>query len=646
MWMRRLYFLTLMGLYSIVCNAQDEATRAVIDRYPREHAIIWNRSQHLEIEDEDGRLVARSTTVEEKMLLDEQAVQLANTESFYYSYFNKLDKWSAVTLVPQGSKYREVKATQSKTKNATDESVFYDDTKETEITFNSLSKYSRTRLEYSLIHSDMHFLPGFYFQGPIPIHEASFKVTVPKNVKLGYLLQGYNQELIKMTTEDGRRETTYTWTVTDMPKVRTYSDGPDAPYYIPHLLIYVSEYTPRHSKEVTSVFSKTDNLYNYYYPFIKSINKHKSPALEQTVDSIIKDARTPDEKAERIYKWVQQNIRYIAFEDGMGGFIPREAASICTRRYGDCKDMSSLLVAMCRYAGLDAYFTWIGTRNKPYKYSEVPLPITDNHMIGTVKLGDNYVFMDGTDPSIPFGIPPYNIQGKEAMIAIDSGSYKIIRVPEMDYSRNAVTDSTHLALDGNKVKGRVDILYKGYPAWSMAIALQYRSKEEQKLAIKSLARRGSDKYQQTDFNFTPEVGKDRQLSVHSDFYIDGYARKMGNEWYINLNMQRTREDDFADTADRKVPMVYKYKNDNREVVTFDIPAGFAVDYLPPSRAQSVPGLWSYKISYHKTARQVQLIKEYQQYTLYISPAQFHDHNRMVDELRREYKESVVLKAIP
>ena len=76
---------------------------------------------------------------------------------------------------------------------------------------------------------------------------------------------------------------------------------------------------------------------------------------------------TDEAKARRIYKWVQQNIKYVAFEDGMEGFIPRDASLVCSRRYGDCKDMASILTKMLQYSGVEACFVWIGTRSLPYE---------------------------------------------------------------------------------------------------------------------------------------------------------------------------------------------------------------------------------------------------------------------------------------
>ena len=132
----------------------------------------------------------------------------------------------------------------------------------------------------------------------------------------------------------------------------------------------------------------------------------------------MQNAASAEAKARNIYKWVQQNIKYVAFENGMEGFIPREANLVCSRRYGDCKDMASIMTAMLQHAGVTAYFVWIGTRSLPYEYSQVPLPIADNHMISAIKLDTSFIFLDGTDSHCVFGTPPEHIQGKDALIAI------------------------------------------------------------------------------------------------------------------------------------------------------------------------------------------------------------------------------------
>ena len=50
-------------------------------------------------------------------------------------------------------------------------------------------------------------------------------------------------------------------------------------------------------------------------------------------------------------------------------------------------------------------FTWVGTRDRPYKYHEVPAPVVDNHMILSFKYKDQFYFIDGTSNTSPISEP-------------------------------------------------------------------------------------------------------------------------------------------------------------------------------------------------------------------------------------------------
>ena len=62
-----------------------------------------------------------------------------------------------------------------------------------------------------------------------------------------------------------------------------------------------------------------------------------------------------------MFYWVQDNIRYIAFENGIMGFKPDAAQNVLNKKYGDCKGKANLLKEMLKLAGYDARLTWIGT---------------------------------------------------------------------------------------------------------------------------------------------------------------------------------------------------------------------------------------------------------------------------------------------
>jgi hypothetical protein len=302
------------------------------------------------------------------------------------------------------------------------------------------------------------------------------------------------------------------------------------------------------------------------------------------------------------------------------------------------------LVTLCREAGLQAYYTWIGTRDRPYKYQVTPFPIADNHMICTVHIGDEWIILDGTDSQIPFGIPPAAIQGKEALIAIDKEHYKIMEVPVVGPEQNIMADTTHISLAGKDISGSVHIDVSGYRAWDIHRSISYYSPREKEDYMRAFLSRGSNKYLQRKFDYKVSEQKERNALFSADFEIKDYAQQAGKEWYINMNLLRPYENQYIDTKERAVPIEYDYKNIIRQVVVLDIPKGYHVSYVPPSVEKGMDNLWDFRISYKTSPSQVTMIKEYRVRTLYLENKDFLAHNQLINELKKQHKESIVLTA--
>jgi hypothetical protein len=111
---------------------------------------------------------------------------------------------------------------------------------------------------------------------------------------------------------------------------------------------------------------------------------------------------------------------------------------------------------------------------------------------------------------------------------------------------------------------------------------------------------------------------------------------------VNLNLLHYFEDNCIDTKDRTVPSYFDYKASRKEVVVLDIPKGYHVKHLPPATKNAIDGLWTYSISYIADKDKITLTKEYELNTLAINADKFADNNKMVDGLKKVYKESVVL----
>lgn len=627
-----------------ICVAQTKEVLDIAAQYPGENAVLRSSTHHLVLKFEDKQLNATSTISQEILLLSDLAPGIYNSANVYHSSFHKLGEVEAFSRVPNKGDYKTIKGTWLKTTSSPTENIFFDDTKVSVFGFSGLTKYSSTFLQYEETHSELAFLPVYYFQSYLPGVEHVFKITAPKSVHIKALIKDIDPSLVTSTVEEKKGNVIYTWTTKNTKRYKDYNNSPSSPAGLGRIIPYVTDYTLPGDSKPTTLIADKDGLYKFMYHFIENVNKEEGQLLKKKAQELTADCKNDSCKAEKIYKWLQENIKYVAFEDSLGGFVPREAESVYEKKFGDCKDMTSLLVAMYRSVGLKAYFSWIGTREKPYTFSDIPLPLLFNHVICAWQNNNGqWVFIDGTHSSISFGVPPYGIQGKETLIAKSATDYEIIKVPEIDAPYNKTEDTTWLSIaDQNELQGKVSIKYSGYPSWSMQSAMRTNNESDAEKIIKSVSSRGSNKYFQKSGRY--EI-KDDRISFYSDFSVKDYVQKSGDEIFINLNLVRYNSDQKVDDISvRKLPIENKYKTVVREVLILDIPKGYAVEYLPPNAAHNQDGLWGYKMSYKTEGNKIVFTKEFTEYSLYIMPSLFEKHNQLIDEINKQYKESIILKA--
>jgi hypothetical protein len=231
------------------------------------------------------------------------------------------------------------------------------------------------------------------------------------------------------------------------------------------------------------------------------------------------------------------------------------------------------------------------------------------------------------------------------MIAIDANNYKIVKVPEEAPDKNTVYDSTVIRLSEQHVSGSLARVHTGYDAWNIVNENKHNNtKKNRDRLVKAITARGTDKYVVTKYDLATSDAADKSVTVYADFSIGDYANQVGRQYIVNMNLCRKYEDmRIADSA-RIVGRYYSNKQKTKEVVVLQIPDGYRVSYLPKAAKGGADGLWNYSISYKADKNSVTLTKEYTFNTLCITPEQFNTNNKLVDEVKKLYRESVVLTA--
>jgi hypothetical protein len=627
-------FLITLALLPFTGRTQTAAE--VQQKFPGENAAMLNHSISYKISIQNGEPVVQSEETQQIMYLSAAAGAYFTKYGFTHSSFHELQQYAAYTRTANDKK---VKVDNFTTTDSKAEGVFYDDVKETSFDFPDVGPGAVGNLQVSILHKDPHLLSPFYFTRGVPVLHAELKISFPRDMQLRYYIKGLHADKIAFTQEERHGEMIYTFLGTDLASETGYEDAPYADWYVTKVIFFIGKYEDEQGQTV-NYLSNPDDLYRLDRGFLKDINHSVGPELKRIVDSLISGAGSEEEKTRNIYSWVQQHIKYIAFEQGMEGFVPRDANLVCSRRFGDCKDMSSILTCMLKAAGVHAYYTWVGTRDLPYTYAETPTPIVDNHMICTVLLNGRYIFLDGTDPFCVFGMPSAFIQDKQAMVAIDDSSYKILTVPVISMETNALTDSTWLELTDAGLRGRVALDLRGYASMGMQGSLFYTDTKDLTEFMKGRFFRGSNKFHLDTFQVI-DLHDKGHIQVTAGFQLPDYAKHIGNDWYVNLNLFKFFVHQEIDYPKRLVPISYNYLDKRKYIVALKIPDGYTISYLPQNKSYH-NAVWGFDLRYEQRGDLLVLTQEFDNDHLMLQPDQFADWNKVLENLFPLYKESVDL----
>ena len=77
-----------------------------------------------------------------------------------------------------------------------------------------------------------------------------------------------------------------------------------------------------------------------WYTGLAQGRRDATPEMKQKVAVLTAGATTATDKMAALAKFVQQDIRYVAIELGIGGIQPHAAGEVFQHRYGDCKEGS------------------------------------------------------------------------------------------------------------------------------------------------------------------------------------------------------------------------------------------------------------------------------------------------------------------
>jgi transglutaminase-like putative cysteine protease len=637
--MGRIGFITgiLFFLFTYVYSQKVSDFAGYKEKYSDKEIVFLNLKNEISIDIKKTDLVITENRYEEVYYNSYKAGAFAEND-IKSSEISKLKDISASTLLPDKDKFNEIFVKKFETKEVLSDRAFYEDLYSTSFIFPSLREGAITKTSSSFNITEPRFLPYVFVQRYYPVENFEFSINADKNIDIEIKYFFTDSAGIEFTKTPKNDRIIYTWKAKNLKSYKTEPGSPNYNCFIPQIIPYIKSYKVK-DKEYP-LLRNTDDLFKWYTSYLKKIDHKRSEEMKSTVDKLTKDCSGEMEKVKSIYKWVQENIKYVANEYGLGGFIPRDPQVIFDKRYGDCKDMASILVDLMDIAGVKVHYTWIGTRDLPYSYEEIPTSNVDNHMIATYIKNGTYYYLDATNPFLDINMPNSFIQGKEALIYINDSVYEVKVVPTIDATVNCVYDTVNFTIEDHKIHGKGILNLNGFYCSDGKYRLEkVKDKEDKSKILYGYLEKGNNKFNLDDFTINM---KDTTVKIDYNFTVENYVNQLGDEIYLNMNLSQPYRDEELLKDNREHDFEFEFASSYVCNFSVNVPEGYEISYLPKNTTYKSDDFY-YTIKYAVNGNKIIYNLNIDINTLLLTKDQFVPWNKLLKSLRTDYKEAIVLK---
>lgn len=494
-------------------------------------------------------------------------------ENYFYEYYDQLNKvknCKATIYSVSGTVLKEIKKSEFIDSSVSDDvSIFSDD---------RILKLDYTPLSYPFIieyesvvesSNGAYIIPWYPFKNSnqsIVNAEFTVKNQTPDKLKFNEL----NFSFIPIVKKENGSETTYS-----CANIFAFKNEQLAMYdsEIPYVRVSLT------NSMVNGYKFNSNDLKSFGIDFYNNFLKDNSTISELTknkVNSLILPSDSKIDKIKKVYKYIQDNTRYVSVQVGVGGWKPLPIEKVEKYGYGDCKALSNYARAILGHLGIESYYTKIYGGDKKDINPEI-IAFQGNHIILTVPLEKEMLFLECTSQTNPFGYLGTFTSDRNALMIKPDGAEivhttKYLSEENVQYTKANFTLNLDKSIHGSVVIESKNIQYNHLNGFEnqdkkeIIETYQERYNHLNNLAVSDV-KFINDK---SIFSFTEKFNVNAQ----------NYFTFENNNILVPLNVLNKSELNLAKYRNRKFSFTLKYGYRDTDEISIKIPEGYVVKSIP------------------------------------------------------------------
>ncbi len=222
----------------------------------------------------------------------------------------------------------------------------------------------------------------------------------------------------------------------------------------------------------------------WYYSSLLSDTEEIPEETIQKIKSLIGNEKDKLKIAQIIYKYVQEKTRYVSVQVGIGGWKPMLAKDVDKFGYGDCKALTNYTRSLLKSVGVESYYTVVFAGKNKKDLQEDLSSIQGNHVILSLPIQDNLIWLECTSQIQPFGFQGDFTDDRKVLIVKPEGG-EIVNTKVFTEKDNLEKITASYTLDSNgKIIGNVISKFYGLQ-YDDEFHMERESRENQLKSLKS-----------------------------------------------------------------------------------------------------------------------------------------------------------------
>lgn len=545
--------------------------------------------------------------------------KITNLEANIYDAFGKL--------------VRHVKARDFRDQSSVSDFSVYEDDRIKFVELNHNSYPYTIEFMYTKTFKRLPFYPSSYLQHfRKSVESFEFIVIAPEELGLNY--KSMNIDLEPMV-EQNKKKILYRWQASDLPALKKEPFAPYPDQITPAIRIAPTRFQyDRYEGDMSS--------WNSFGKFIYDLNKGRdqlSPEMVKVVQTLIADAKDDREKIKILYNYLQENMRYVSVQLGIGGWQTFDANYVEKNKYGDCKALSNFMKAILKEAGITSHAALIynSRENKIQMDSSFAVPAFANHMI--LSIPSEEMWLECTSNYYPPNYLGAGNQDRQTLLITEEGG-KISRTPVYDLDLNK--KSTNATIEINEEGGaiiRKQQINSGPKHDRIRYLSNYLSQddiEKEFLENTDLPAFAIDQLTFDNKNDQPET----QIDFH--ITVPRYASKAGKRIFLPINKLNPL-DGVPEKIEQRIHPVHvkeQYKED--DLFIFILPTNYKIESIPQDSINLESEFGKYKVVINVKNGQMIYKRMLEIYTTQLPPDRYDDLRNFYIEIAKADAMKIVL----